>query len=411
MATRLPASAGHCRIRGGHRGDWFTASEASDNPIAVLPAVNPLGHALIAGGRRDEAEAVARRVLAAFPGLQGEPLAVAWPARLTLGIALIERGDPVGAREQLERGLASASSLGVGREVLGWALPAIAMARQATGDIAGASAILERGPAPSLAFPSLVGETRARLDLARGDVAAASRWADDARPEAPAGSPMAAFLGASAALTVARVRLADGRPTDALHVVASARAFYETSGSIPDLISCDLIAATGAMGAGDRAAARSGLASAVRLAAPGGYVRRFVDDGPLLAGLLVDVADDLDDVDGASVFAQQIRQAMREAAAPPGAVRRGTSVLVAPDGTLVESLTSRERDILRLLATGARNTEVADALGMSAGTAKWHVAHVLGEARGHQSHRRRRARAGVGLGPSDRRHPRPSAGS
>ena len=52
-------------------------------------------------------------------------------------------------------------------------------------------------------------------------------------------------------------------------------------------------------------------------------------------------------------------------------------MLVAPDGTLVESLTSRERDILRLLATGARNAEVADALGMSAGTAKWHVAHVL----------------------------------
>jgi LuxR family maltose regulon positive regulatory protein len=355
----------------------FDAAEASAHPIAVLPAVNPLGHALIASGRRDEAEAVARRVLAAFPGLQGEPLAVAWPARLTLGIALIEGGDPVGAREQLERGLASASSLGVGREVLGWAVPAIAMARQATGDIAGASTILERGPVPSLAFPSLVGETRARLDLARGDVAAASRWADDARPEAPAGSPMAAFLGASAALTVARVRLADGRPTDALQMVASARAFYETSGSIPDLISCDLIAATGAMRAGDRATARAGLASAVRLAAAGGYVRRFVDDGPLLAGLFADVLDDLDDVDGASAFARRVRMALREAAALPGTVRRGTSVLVAPDGTLVESLTSRELDILRLLATGARNAEVADALGMSAGTAKWHVAHVL----------------------------------
>ena len=34
----------------------FDAAEASGLPIAVLPAVNPLGHALVATGRRDEAE-------------------------------------------------------------------------------------------------------------------------------------------------------------------------------------------------------------------------------------------------------------------------------------------------------------------------------------------------------------------
>ena len=158
----------------------FDAAEASGLPIAVLPAVNPLGHALVATGRRDEAELVARRVLAAHPGPGGEPLAVAWPARLTLGIALFEGGDVVEARGELERGLAAAESLGVGREVLGWALPAIALARQATGDARGALAILERGPAPAMAFPSLAGETEARVRLAQGDLAWASRWADEA---------------------------------------------------------------------------------------------------------------------------------------------------------------------------------------------------------------------------------------
>ncbi len=348
----------------------FDAAEASGLPIAVLPAVNPLGHALVATGRRDEAELVARRVLAAHPGPGGEPLAVAWPARLTLGIALFEGGDVVEARGELERGLAAAESLGVGREVLGWALPAIALARQATGDARGALAILERGPAPAMAFPSLAGETEARICLAQGDLAWASRWADEALTEAPEGSPLLAMLRASADTTVARIRLAEGRPADALRALEPARATFEAWGTVPDLISAVLLTASAARASGDRATALADLSLAVRLAAPGGYARRFVDDGRSLLPLLGDAA-------AGPGFATRVRTAVRDDEAPRGIVRRGTSVLVGPRGELVESLTARERDVLRLLATGARNAQVAAELGVSAGTAKWHVAHVL----------------------------------
>ncbi len=349
----------------------FDAAEASGLPIGVLPAVNPLGHALVATGRRDEAERVARRVLAANSGPRGEPLAIAWPARLTLGIALFEGGDVVEARGELERGLAAAESLGVGREVLGWALPAIALARQATGDDRGALAVLERGPAPAMAFPSLARETEARVRLAQGDLSWASRWADDARAEAPEGSPLLAMLSASAGTTVARVRLAEGRAADALRALGPARATFEAWGTVPDLISALLLAAAARLAAGDRAAALPDLSLALRLAAPGGYVRRFVDDGRPLLSLLGDAPG------AAPHFAAKVRAALREGETARGVVRRGTSVLVAPDGGLVESLTGRERDVLRLLATGARNAQVAEELGVSAGTAKWHVAHVL----------------------------------
>jgi LuxR family maltose regulon positive regulatory protein len=337
----------------------------------VLPAVNPLGHALVATGRRDEAERVARRVQAAHPGPRDQPLAIAWPARLTLGIALFEGGDVVEARGELERGLAAAESLGVGREVLGWALPTIALARQATGDARGALSILERGAAPAMAFPSLAGETEARIRLAQGDLAWASRWADEARTEAPEGSPLVAMLRASADTTVARVRLAEGRPADALRALEPARATFEAWGTVPDQVSILLLAAAVHHAAGDRVTALADLSIAVRLAAPGGYVRRFVDDGGSLVSLL-------GDVEGmAPAFVGRVRTALRDDEAPRGIVRRGTSVLVAPDGALVESLTARECDVLRLLATGARNAQLAEELGVSAGTAKWHVAHVL----------------------------------
>ena len=349
----------------------FDAAEASGLPMAVLPAVNPLGHALVATGRRDEAERVARRVLAANPGPLGEPLAIAWSARLTLGIALLEGGDVVDARAELEGGLTAAASLGVGRDVLGWALPAIALARQASGDASGALAVVERGPRSPLGFPSLAGETEARIRLAQGDVARAGRWADDARTEAPAGSPLVAILRASADTTVARVRLAQSRPGDALTVLAPARAAFEAWGSVPELISTSLLAATARQALGDRDGAMADLATAVRLAAPGGYVRRFVDDGLALLPLL-------GMLDGApSSFVAVVRAAVQEAQRPVGTARRGTSIIVTPGGELIESLTGRELEVLRRMATGARNAQLAADLGVTPGTAKWHVAHVL----------------------------------
>jgi LuxR family maltose regulon positive regulatory protein len=222
-----------------------------------------------------------------------------------------------------------------------------------------------------MAFPSLAGETEARIRLAQGDIAWASRWADEARTEAPEGSPLLAMLRASADTTVTRVRLAEGRTADALQAVESARATFEAWATVPDQISTQLLAAAASRVAGDRVTALADLSRAVRLAAPGGYVRRFVDDGPTLLPLL-------GEVEGlAPAFISRVRAALRDDEAPSGIVRRGTSVLVAPDGTLVESLTARELDVLRLLATGARNAQLAEALGVSPGTAKWHVAHVL----------------------------------
>jgi DNA-binding NarL/FixJ family response regulator len=51
---------------------------------------------------------------------------------------------------------------------------------------------------------------------------------------------------------------------------------------------------------------------------------------------------------------------------------------VEADG-LVESLTPRERDVLRLVVAGASNRMIADTLVISIGTAKKHVNNILGK--------------------------------
>lgn len=49
------------------------------------------------------------------------------------------------------------------------------------------------------------------------------------------------------------------------------------------------------------------------------------------------------------------------------------------DHASVESLTSRERDVLELLAEGLSNRRVAERLGISEHTVKFHVASIYGK--------------------------------
>jgi ATP/maltotriose-dependent transcriptional regulator MalT len=102
-------------------------------------------------------------------------------------------------------------------------------------------------------------------------------------------------------------------------------------------------------------------------------VRRFVDDGAGLRTLLPAVRA------LAPAFVARLQAAMELVARTTDATRpgRGTTVGVGADGELAESLTGRELEVMRILATGVTNAELAEQLGVSAGTAKWHIAHIL----------------------------------
>jgi LuxR family maltose regulon positive regulatory protein len=143
---------------------------------------------------------------------------------------------------------------------------------------------------------------------------------------------------------------------------------------VAELISTDILGATAAEAVGARAEALRVLESAIRLAAPDGYLRRFIDDGQGIAHLLPlvrRVAPDFVDELSAAFAAES-------ATAPPRPSRpRGPSLWEGPEGELLETLTVRELEVLRLVAAGATNTAIAASLGVSLGTAKWHVSHVL----------------------------------
>ena len=383
--SRAYQAAGLARLARGEYGpavetlrEGYAAAIRARHPMAVLPAVNALGNALDVAGHRDEAEAICRSILEGQTDAYGRARPIAWSARMVLGIVRYEANDLVEARRELEAGFEAARSLGVGRPMLGWAVPYLALVRQATGSPEAAlEALRVSGPEVISTGPPLPGlgaETEARVLLMRSDVVAAARWADRATPEAPPGSPLLDVLRRSMDLTIARVRLAQGRLAEARVLLDQTRAAQEAAGAIAELISIGVLEAAVAEAAGQRALASRELERSVTLAAAGGYIRRFVDDGGSVAHLLPLVRR------VAPVFVDELSAAFvaeptRGAAAPKDA--RGAMLWQDGDGQPLETLTTRELDVLRLMAQGASNADIAAGLTVSLGTAKWHVGHVL----------------------------------
>ena len=88
------------------------------------------------------------------------------------------------------------------------------------------------------------------------------------------------------------------------------------------------------------------------------------------------------------IAAEDLAEAIQSAArglvqlTPNVAARVATMMMPTPDADadmqrLIDGLTPRERDVLRLLATGASNPEIAQALHLSSGTVKNHVSSIL----------------------------------
>ena len=115
---------------------------------------------------------------------------------------------------------------------------------------------------------------------------------------------------------------------------------------------------------GDLDGALASLEEALRLAEPEGYVRTFLDEGAPMASLLAAVADR----DGTSPYVRRLR-----------AARGVTPAVPAPGRTtpaLVEPLSSRERDVLRLLGTDLNGPEIARELVVSLNTVRTHTKNL-----------------------------------
>ena len=260
---------------------------------------------------------------------------------------------------------------------LAFGLATLAWIRQATGDPAGALAAMneavQAGPVPAGPLNPVPAQ-RARLLLAQGDVDGAARWTKENGLRAEDDPRYASEPGH---LVLARVLLAQGRPGQALALLDRLYAAAVTQDRTGSVIEAGALRALALSAMGEDADAVAGLAEALALACPQGYVRVFTDEGPPMAALLgrLIAAQRVGRVAAEVPFGclARLQRSFDAGQAAPNA-GRGTAAVVPG---LVEPLTSRELEVLAMLAAGRPNQAIAGELVVTLDTVKKHVSHVL----------------------------------
>lgn len=162
-------------------------------------------------------------------------------------------------------------------------------------------------------------------------------------------------------LSQARVYLAQGDPATALAVLEPVRQQAATRGWPDELLSATVVAALAHYAHGESDTAMHLLGEALALAEPGGCIRIFVDEGPSMAALLREAAKH----GLAPNYAHQLRASFgeRDSRAP------STQLVIEP-------LSARERDVLRLLRTGLNGPDIARELMVSLNTMRTHTKNI-----------------------------------
>ena len=325
----------------------------------------------LAQGRLDAAVLTCEQALDSLV-TSGRPLPAAGPSHVGMADIAYQRDELDVARRHATEGIALCRQF-VHTTPLANGLATLAMIRQATGDPAGArEAITEAGqasPGPA-GLLNPVPAQRARLLLAQGNLPGAARFPQEngLRPDDEAD-----YARESGHLVLARVLLAQDRPGQALALLDRLHAAAEAQDRTGSLIEIGALRALALAASGEEAVAVTVLTEALLLACPQGYVRIFADEGPPMAALL-----------GRLIAAQRTGQAA--AGVPLGYLARLQRVFSpgrpgpdpAPAG-IVDPLTSRELEVLKMMAAGRPNQAIARELVVTLDTVKKHVGHVLGK--------------------------------
>jgi LuxR family maltose regulon positive regulatory protein len=336
------------------------AAQQSGNAYARLTALGFLGTIQAARGKLHRA---AELLGQAVRSGGGSP-AVAY-AHVIYGALLLEWNDLEAAADHVQRGIALGQH-GGNVEIQISAYRTLAQLKQAQGDASAALNALQQAHqlASERGVPPLMRARNAarhvQLALAQDDLAAATHWAEQATDGADA-CPFYPLLG----LVPARLLLAQNRKAAAAEQLAVQ---YEAAVHAGWQFGVLEVRALQALAAPTPAAALTFLADALRLAQPERHIRAFVDKGEPMAALLHEAASK-------GIARDYVAQLL----AAFGAARQERGCPEPPVQPLIEPLSERELQVLRLVAAGLSNPEVADTLYISVNTVKTHLQRIYGK--------------------------------
>jgi LuxR family maltose regulon positive regulatory protein len=329
--------------------------------------------------------------LASEPGWEQVPAADL--SHVMLGRILYERNDLPGALQALNPFIADIMV----EESYSLARPAIvscillARVQLALGDFDEARKLLERAwgkiqknHLKQISIP--VAAYRARILLALGDLETALEWAREIEPTIS--DPLNPSLEYDH-ISLARVWRKQDRLPEASQLLARLLLPAEQAGRMGRVIEILALQVTVNLAQGEDADVLASLERALILAEPEGYIRTFVDEGEPMR----DVISNWRVVTGRQknptaiqarlmAYADRLLQAFINnspqlpiiAQHPFGTNEPSSSPVL--QASLVEPLSSRELEVLHLIAEGLSNLAIAEKLFLSAGTVKVHIKHI-----------------------------------
>ncbi|MFN7927988.1 MAG: LuxR C-terminal-related transcriptional regulator, partial [Blastocatellia bacterium] len=204
----------------------------------------------------------------------------------------------------------------------------------------------------------------AELQLCQGHLAAVTRTLE-------ALSAAAARRSEPETLIFVRWLLAQGDAAAATKLLQESEHAAQSQGRLNSLLHIYLLQVLLAHTRQQTETALTWLAQALALAAPEGYRRAFLDEGEVIAALLPRLRSI------APTFVTGLLEAF--AAAPMKASAAPTPTLSAASKALIEPLSKTQLSILRLVAAGLSNREIAARLTITEGTTKWHLNQIFGK--------------------------------
>jgi LuxR family maltose regulon positive regulatory protein len=340
-------------------------------------AAHYLGQIQQARGSLSAAVETYDQVLAHDAAQTGPDAPVAGIAHIGLAQVAYRRNDLDEARHHADEGITRCRRF-VYTQALATGLATLARILQAAGDVTGArdaiAEAVEAGPSADVVdLLNPVPAERARLLLVRGEVDEAAAWVVERGIDAHDEPDHARE---PAHLVLARVLVAQGRPADALRVLERLRAAAIADGRLGSRVEIDVLRALAMAAMDDTAGAVDALARAVSFAAPERHVRVFVDEGEAMAQLLGELVaapatGPMDAGEAPLAYVGLLARSFDDG------VAGGPAVSTSTRRGLVVPLTERELEVLRLVATGKQNKEIAAELSVTLNTVKKHVTHIF----------------------------------
>ena len=327
------------------------------NHLVEVAALTDLLAVLDMQGQRRDAFAIAREFLAKNLDAQDRPSLSTGPILIQAGWLAYAAGDLQAAQQDIAQGLAYCRQLSL-KMVVPQGLRLQAVVLSARGD--NVAALKTIGEARRLAVAvhddllvAVCAATEADISLNLGQITDAKLRLEvlESLPWPPSNP-----YYAPAYFTLIRLQIAQNQIREADSHLAVLSAWAEGLGHAGYLIAIHILQAQAAVARRDDPAARAWLAQAIEIAAPQDYRRHFLDTD----GSVLDLLPNLRPV--APAFIDSLLASLP---------------ITRPTQSLLDPLTERELEVLRLIADDLTNQQIAERLVTAVSTVKKHINHIF----------------------------------